>query len=169
MLVGVAAVLAAAVAVASCQVYTKASFDMPVGAGYSVRTYQVRTPLRIAGETAREMGPHPSRAEPPGAHPGYETWLVQAERRVVQVSADVPRPAAVREDGRFYAYLVPGSRPLLRVVRLRDGRTLEREVPRPAYVFWEAPDVVRLVDRDPGGAITFLLEVRLEPAFLASG
>ena len=76
------------------------------------------------------MGPHPSLAEPSGAHPGYETWLVRSERRVVQVSA---------------------------------------EVPRRAYVFWEAPDVVRLVERDPGGAITFLHEVRLEPAFLATG
>jgi hypothetical protein len=168
VLVGLAAVVVAAVAVASCQVYTKASFDMPIGAGYHVRTYQVRTPLRIAGETAREMGPHPSRAEPPGAHLGYETWLVQAERRVVQVSAEVPRPAAVREDGRFYAYLVPDSRRLLRVVRLRDGRTLEHVVPRHAYVFWEEPDVVRLVERDPSGAITFLHEVRLEPSFLAS-
>ena len=115
------------------------------------------------------MGPHPSLAEPSGAHPGYETWLVRSERRVVQVSAEVPRPAAVREDGRFHAYLVPSPRPLLRVVRLSDGRTPEREVPRPAYVFWKAPDVVRLVERDPGGAITFLHEVRLEPAFLATG
>jgi hypothetical protein len=41
---GVVAALAVAVAVTSCQVYTKASFDVPVGAGYSVRTYHVRRP-----------------------------------------------------------------------------------------------------------------------------
>jgi hypothetical protein len=165
---GIAAALAGVVAVSSCQVYTRASFDLPVGAGYSVRAYHVRSPLRIAGETTREMGPHPSRAEPPGTDHGYETWLVQAERRVVRVSPNVPRPAAVREDGRFYAYLAEDARPLLRVVRVRDGRTREYEVPRWAYVFWEEAGLVRLVERDPRGAITFLHEVRLEAAFLAT-
>ncbi len=169
MLGGVATALAVAAAAASCQVYTKASFDLPVGAGYRVRTYHVRTPVRIAGETVREMGPHPSRAEPVGTDHGYETWLVQGERRVVRVLDDPPRPAAAREDGRFYAYLAASARPLLRVVRVRDGRVLEYEVPRPAYVFWEGTDVVRLVERDPAGAVTFLHEVRLEPGFLAEG
>ena len=167
---GLAAVgLTVAAAATSCQVYTKASFDVPVGADYRVRAYQVRTPLRIAGETAREMGPHPSMAEPPGARPGYETWLVQGQRRIVRVFEGIPRPAAAREDGRFYAYLAPGSGPLLRVVRVRDGREVAHEVPRQAYVFWEGSGVVRLVERDPSGAITFLHEIRLEPAFLAGG
>ena len=166
---GCVSALAVAVAVTSCQVYTKASFDLAVGAGHSVRTYHIRTPLPIAGEAVRDMGPHPSRAEPPGRDHGYETWLVQADRRVVRVSAHIDRPAAVREDGRFYAYLVPGPRPLLRVVRVQDGRTLEFEVPRRAYVFWEEPGVVRLLERDPRGTVTFLHEVGLEPAFLANG
>jgi hypothetical protein len=82
VLIGVAAVLAVAVAVPSCQFYTKASFDMPVGAGYSVRTYHIRTPLRIAGETIRDTRPHPSAASPPGVDHGSETWLVQAEHEV---------------------------------------------------------------------------------------
>lgn len=166
---GLAAGLAAAVGVTSCQVYTKASFDVAVGAGYRVRTYHVRTPLRIAGETVRDMGPHPSMAQAPEADHGYETWLVQGERRVVRVFAGVPRPAAGREDGRFYAYLAAAAGPLLRVVRVRDGRTLVYEVPRWAYVFREGPDVVRLVERDPAGTVTLLHEIRLEAAFLADG
>jgi hypothetical protein len=167
---GLAAVgLTLAAVATSCHVYTKASFDVPVGADYRVRTYQVRTPLRIAGETARGMGPHPSMAEPPGAEPGYETWLVQGERRVVRVFEGIPRSAAAREDGRFYAYLAPGSGPLLRVVRVRDGRVVSYDVPRQAYVFWEGPGLVRLVDRDPAGTVTFLHEIQLEAAFLADG
>jgi hypothetical protein len=167
VLVGALTTLAAAVAAASCQVYTRASFDVDVGAGYRVRTYRVRTPLRIAGDTASTMGPHPTANPGWGTDGGYETWLVRDERRVVRVSGQVPRPAAVRADGRFYAYLAPDARPLLRVVRVRDGRAVEHGVPREAYVFWEGTDAVRLVDRDPRGAITFQHEVRLEAAFLA--
>jgi hypothetical protein len=55
------------------------------------------------------------------------------------------------------------------VVRVGDGRTLEYEVPRWAYVFWEESGVVRLVERDQRGTVTFLHEVWLEPAFLANG
>ena len=167
---GLAAVgLTVAAAATSCQVYTKASFDLLVGADYRVRTYQVRTPLRIAGETVREMGPHPSMAEPPGASPGYETWLVEGDRRIVRVFEGIPRPAAAREDGRFYAYLASDSGPLLRVVRVRDGRVVAHDVPRRAPVFWEGSDGVRLVERDPSGTVTFLHEIELEPAFLAGG
>ncbi len=166
---GLAVVAVAAAAATSCDVYTRASFDLPVGADYRVRTYRVRTPLRIAGETAREMGPHPSRAEPVGADRGYETWLVREDRRLVQVFDGIPRPAAARNDGRFYAYLASGGSPVLRVVRVRDGHAVAYAVPRPAYVFWEAPDLVRLVERDPAGAITFLHEIRVDPAFLAGG
>ena len=64
--------------------------------------YAVRTPVRIVGENV-QMG-HRERA-PRGTHDGYETWLVQGERRVVRVNDDVVHPAAAREDGRFYAYL----------------------------------------------------------------
>ena len=88
---------------------------------------------------------------------------------MVRVKDDVVHPAAAREDGRFYAYLAATDRPLLRVVRVRDGRTLEYEVPRWAPVFWEGADVVRLVERDRGVTITFLHEVRLEAAFLSDG
>ena len=132
-----------------------------------MRAYAVRTPLRIAGENARDMG-HGS-GSPGGTHYGYETWLVQGERRVVRVRDDVGHPAAARDDGRFYAYLAATDRPLLRVVRVGDGRTAEYEVPRWAPVFWEGTDVVRLVERDRGVTITFLHEVRLEPAFLSGG
>jgi hypothetical protein len=167
---GLAAVgLTVAVAATSCQVYTKASFDVLVGADYRVRTYQVRTPLRIAGETVRDMGPHPSMAEPAGASPGYETWLVQGERRIVRVFEGIPRPAAAREDGRFYAYLASDTSPLLRVVRVRDGRVVAYEVSRRAYVFWEGSNEVRLVERDPAGTVTFLHQIHLEPGFLAGG
>ena len=169
VLVGVTVVVAAAVAVTSCHVYTKASTDLPVGAGYAVRAYHIRTPLRIAGETARGAGPHPSYAEPSGRDLGYETWLVQGERRVAQVSAEVPRPAAVRPDGRFYAYLAHDPPARLRVVRVSDGQRRDYPVPRHAYVFWEEPGVVRLVERDPSGAVTFLHEVRPDPGFLSTG
>jgi hypothetical protein len=161
---GVAMVLAAAVAASSCRVHSKAFLDAPVGADYRVMAYEVRTPTRIVGETMR-MGSHGGGAEPRE----YETWLVQGERRVVRVSDRVGHPAAARADGRFYAYLAPADRPLLRVVRVGDGRTLEYEVPRWAPVFWEGADVVRLVERDRGVTITFLHEVRLEPAFLSGG
>lgn len=166
---GLAAVGLTVAAATSCHVYTKASFDVLVGADYRVRTYQVRTPLRIAGEAVRDMGPHPSMAEPPGASPAYETWLVQGERRIVRVFDGITRPAAAREDGRFYAYLASDSGPLLRVVRVRDGRVVAYEVPRRAHVFWEGSDGVRLVERDPGGTVTFQHQVQLEPAFLTGG
>jgi hypothetical protein len=57
-----AAALAAVVAATSCHVYTRASSDVQVGADYRVRTYQLRTPLGIAGETLGSMGPHPTAA-----------------------------------------------------------------------------------------------------------
>ena len=169
LLGGLAAAGAAVAAATSCDVYTRASVDLPVGADYRVRTYRVRTPLRIAGESMRDMGPHPSRAEPVGTDRGYETWLVRDERRVVRVFDGIPRPAAARDDGHFYAYLTAGANPLLRVVRVRDGQTATYEVPRQAYVFWEAPDVVRIIERSPAGAVTFLHEIRLDPALLAGG
>jgi hypothetical protein len=164
LLGGVVLVLAAAVAATSCQVYSKAYPVAQVGADYSVRVYQLRTPTRIVGETMRS-GSHGGSTEPRE----YETWLVQGERRVVRVKYDVPHPAAAREDGRFYAYLADADRPLLRVVRVHDGRTMEYEVPRWAPVFWEGADVVRLVERDRGVTVTFLHEVRLQPAFLSGG
>jgi hypothetical protein len=159
---GIVLVLAAAVAALSCRVYSGAYVDARVGADYSVRGYQVRTPSRIVGETMR-TGSHGGGAEPAE----HETWLVQGESRVARVSDRVGHPAAAREDGRFYAYLAPTDRPLLRVVRVSDGRTREYEVPRWAPVFWEGADVVRLVERDRGVTITFLHEIRLEPAFLS--
>jgi hypothetical protein len=159
--------LATAAAVTSCQVYTKASYDVGAGADYRVRTYQLRTPLRIAGETLGSSGPHPTAAGR-NADRRYETWLVQGERRVVRVF-EGNHPAAARDDGRFYAYLAPGDVPLLRVVRVRDGQTVQYDVPRHAPVFWEGRDVVRLVERDRGVTITFVHEIRLEPAFVAGG
>jgi hypothetical protein len=161
---GAAMVLVAAVAATSCRVHSRASVDVRVGADYRVRTYAVRTPAEIVGETVRDMG-HGSKGDPAV----YETWLVQGERRVVRVRDDVAHPAAAREDGRFYAYLAATDRPLLRVVRVRDGRTVEYEVPRLVPVFWEGADVVRLVEREGGVAIIFLHEIRLDPAFLSGG
>jgi hypothetical protein len=163
-----AAALAAVVAATSCHVYTRASFDVQVGADYRVRTYQLRTPLGIAGETMGSLGPHPTAAGRT-VDRRYETWLVQGERRVARVVEDIGHPAAARDDGRFYAYLAPGADPVLRVVRVRDGQTVTYDVSRRAPVFWEGPDVVRLVERDRGVAVTFLHEIRLEPAFLAGG
>jgi hypothetical protein len=105
-----------------------------VGADYRVRAYAVRTPVRIVGETVRDMG-YGSGVEPVE----HETWLVQGKRRVVRVRDHVVHPTAARVDGRW------------------------------APVFWEGADVVRLVERDRGVAITFLHEVRIEPAFLSDG
>jgi hypothetical protein len=114
------------------------------------------------------MGPHPTAAGRT-VDRRYETWLVQGERRVARVVEDIPHPAAARDDGRFYAHLAPGSGPVLRVVRVRDGQAVTYDVPRRAPVFWDGPDVVRLVERDRGVAVTFLHEIRLDPAFLAGG
>lgn len=164
LLGGVVLVLAAAVAATSCQVYSKGVSVARVGADYSVKLYERRTPTRIVRDTMR-LGWHSGSTEPRV----YETWLVQGERRVVRVKYDVPHPAAAREDGRFYAYLADADRPLLRVVRVRDGRRLEYQVSRWAPVFWEGADVVRLVERDRGLTVAFLHEVRLEPAFLSGG
>lgn len=95
--------------------------------------------------------------------------LVREDRRLVRVFDGIPRPAAARDDGRFYADFASGGSPVLRVVHARDGHAVTDAVPRPAYVFWEPPDVVRLIERDPAGAITFLHEIRGDPAFLAGG
>ena len=119
---------------------TSASTEVRLVEPYTVATLRYRSLVRML---TIQM-PH-SPAPRWGMDYGYETWLFEDGRRVVQVS-DLGT-VRVREDGRRYAYIAPSPTETwaLTVVDVPSGAS--HEVPLDRWyskMIWSDPETVRL-------------------------
>jgi len=134
--------------------------------GYTVRTFRLRSPLRVFSDSLNFM-PHSAPGPELGTDQGYATYLLKDGKRIVQVRRQLPSaPATLRGDGAFYAYYPPGPDPELVVVRVSDGKRLSFELEEWGYLRWAMDDQVVVWRKGPSGGSEAIVSFDLPEDFV---